>query len=52
MTGRERLIKTFKGQKTDRVPISPFIWVNSIYEMFNHKPDIYEGCVFTQRILI
>lgn len=46
MTGRERLIKTFKGQKVDRVPISPFTWVNNVYEMFNHKPDIYDGIRF------
>jgi hypothetical protein len=40
MTGRERLTVTFKGKKADRVPISPFIYYNNIYEMFKYKPDI------------
>jgi len=40
MTGRERLTKTFQGQPVDRVPISPFIYYNNIYEMFKYKPDI------------
>jgi hypothetical protein len=40
MTGRERMTLTFKGQKADRVPISPFIYYNNIYEMFEYEPDI------------
>lgn len=40
MTGKERLTLTFKGQKADRVPVSPFIYYNNIYEMFKYKPDI------------
>ena len=40
MTGRERLTVTFKGKKADRVPISPFIYYNNVYEMFKYKPDI------------
>ena len=40
MTARERLTMTFKGQKADRVPVSPFIWVNNVYEMFKYKPNI------------
>jgi uroporphyrinogen decarboxylase len=40
MTGRERLETTFKGKKADRMPISPFIYYNNIYEMFKYKPDI------------
>lgn len=40
MTGRERLTVTFKGKKADRIPISPFIYYNNVYEMFKYKPDI------------
>lgn len=40
MNGRERLLNALKGNPTDRVPISPFIYYNSIYEMFDYKPKI------------
>ena len=40
MNARERLITTFQGKKADRVPVSPFIFLNNIYEMFQYKPDI------------
>ena len=40
MHSRERLLKTFRREKVDRVPISPFIYGNAVYEMFRHKPDI------------
>ena len=40
MTGRERLSKTFKGEKVDRISISPFVWVNNVYEMFKYTPNI------------
>ena len=34
MTGRERLIRVLNGEKTDRVPVSPFIFTNFINEFF------------------
>ena len=40
MTGRERLVQTLRGQRADRMPISPFIYNNNIFEMFGYKPDI------------
>lgn len=40
MTGRERLETTFQGQKADRIPVSPFVWANNIYEMFKYTPRI------------
>src|ERR1035438_2710185 len=40
MNGRERLTKTMRGLRADRMPISPFIYNNNIYEMFDYKPDI------------
>ena len=40
MTSRERLLKTFKREKTDRVPVAPFLYFNSVYEMFKYKPRI------------
>ena len=40
MTGRERLTAAFRGERTDRMPVSPFIFHNSIYEMFRYKPEI------------
>lgn len=43
MTGRDRLTKVFKGQPVDRVPISPWVYNNFIYEFFNADiPDIHE----------
>lgn len=43
MTGRERLLRTVRGEQTDRLPVSPFLYYNSVYEMFGHKPDISGG---------
>ena len=40
MNGRERLTTTFRGERADRMPISPFIHSNNIYEMFGYTPDI------------
>ena len=38
MTNRERLIKVFQGQPVDRVPISPWVYNNFIYEFFDVVP--------------
>ncbi|MCL4385896.1 MAG: hypothetical protein M1326_06235 [Cyanobacteria bacterium] len=38
MTGRERLLRTFKGESVDRVPISPWIYKNFIYEYYEIPP--------------
>lgn len=35
MTGRERILKTFRGEKVDRVPVCPWIWKNAIYKYFD-----------------
>jgi uroporphyrinogen decarboxylase len=40
MNSRERLLTTLKGEKADRIPVAPFLYCNSVYEMFKHKPDI------------
>jgi len=40
MNGRERLLNTFRRESVDRVPISPFLYCNAVYEMFGYKPDI------------
>ncbi len=40
LTGRERLLRTFRHEKVDRVPLSPFLYYNSTYEMFKYKPAI------------
>jgi uroporphyrinogen-III decarboxylase len=40
MNGRERLLKALKAEPTDRVPVSPFLYYNSVYEMFDYKPHI------------
>jgi uroporphyrinogen decarboxylase len=40
MNGRDRLADTFRGKQADRMPISPFINLNNIYEMFRYKPNI------------
>lgn len=40
MNGRERLLRTLKGEEVDRVPVSPFLYYNNVYEMFDYKLDI------------
>jgi len=40
-SGRERLLRTLRGQPVDRMPIAPFLYYNAVYEMFDYKPDIY-----------
>jgi hypothetical protein len=40
MNGRERLLRALRHQPTDRVPVAPFTYYNSIYEMFDYKPSI------------
>ncbi len=40
MTGRERLTRTFRRQAVDRVPVAPFLYYNSIYEMFGYTPSV------------
>ena len=40
MNGRGRLLKTLKGEPVDRVPIAPFLYYNTVYEMFDYKPDM------------
>lgn len=39
MTGKERILKTFKGEKVDRVPICPFLHFNSVYRYFDTPPQ-------------
>ncbi len=41
LTGRERLLRTLRGQPVDRMPIAPFLYYNAVYEMFGYRPDIY-----------
>lgn len=43
MTGRKRLLKTIRGEETDRLPVSPFLYYNAIYEFAGYKPDITDG---------
>ena len=40
MNGRERLLATLGGQPVDRVAIAPFLYFNSVYELFGYVPDI------------
>jgi uroporphyrinogen decarboxylase len=40
MNGRERLLRTLRGSRADRVPIAPFLYYNAVYEMFDHVPEI------------
>lgn len=39
MTGRERLLKTFKGEKVDRVPVCPWIYKNLVYRYIDIPPE-------------
>jgi len=40
MTSRERLLRTFRREETDRAPIAPFLYYNNVYEMFGYKPSV------------
>ena len=40
LTGRERLLRTLRCQPVDRMPVSPFLYYNSVYEMFGYTPDM------------
>ena len=40
MTGRERLLRTFRREAVDRIPVAPFLYYNSVYEMFGYSPSI------------
>jgi uroporphyrinogen decarboxylase len=40
MNGRERLLRTLRGGRADRVPIAPFLYYNAVYEMFGYVPEI------------
>lgn len=39
MTGRERLLKTFRGEKVDRIPICPWVYKNLAYRYFDIPPE-------------
>lgn len=39
MTGRERILKTFRGEKVDRVPVCPWIYDNLVYRYFDVPPE-------------
>ncbi|MCL4385946.1 MAG: hypothetical protein M1326_06515 [Cyanobacteria bacterium] len=39
MEGRERLLKTFRGEVVDRIPIAPFLNFNAIYRHFDIPPE-------------
>ena len=49
LTGRERLLRVFRGQQADRIPVAPFVHVNYVKEFFaSHDvdcaartPDVY-----------
>ena len=40
MTSRDRLTLTLQGRKADRIPVSPFLWYNNMFEMFGYTPEI------------
>ena len=39
ISGRERLLRTFRNQKVDRIPICPWVYNNLIYEFFKIPPE-------------
>jgi len=41
MTGRERLLRTFRREAVDRVPVAPFLYYNAIYEMAGYVPPVF-----------
>ena len=40
MDGRERLLRTFRREPVDRVPISPFLYCNAVYEKYGYEPEV------------
>ncbi|MBN1911328.1 MAG: hypothetical protein JW818_16415 [Pirellulales bacterium] len=40
LTGRERLLRTLRGEPVDRMPVAPFVYYNAVYEMFGYRPSI------------
>ncbi len=40
MTSRERLQRIFRREAVDRVLVAPFLYYNSVYEMFGYSPSI------------
>ena len=40
MTGRERLLRTFRREAVDRIPVAPFLYYNNVYEMAGYSPSI------------
>lgn len=46
MTGRQRLLDTFAGKKTDRIPVAPFIHTNLVNEkMGSPQSDPIRACL-------
>ena len=46
MTGRQRLLDTFAGKKTDRIPVAPFIHTNLVNEKLgNEQGDPIRACL-------
>ena len=46
MTGRQRLLDTFAGKRTDRVPVAPFIYSNVVNERCGGTPaDPIAACI-------
>ena len=46
MTGRQRLLDTFAGKKTDRIPVAPFIHTNLVNEKFGSpQEDPVRACL-------
>ena len=43
MTGRQRLLNALSGKETDRIPVSPWIYNNFIFEHFDHGPKNIDG---------
>jgi uroporphyrinogen-III decarboxylase len=40
VTGRDRLLRTLRRERVDRIPVCPFVYYNSVYEMFGYSPNI------------
>jgi uroporphyrinogen decarboxylase len=40
VTSRERLLRVFRHEAVDRIPIAPFLYYNNVYELFGYAPSI------------
>ena len=44
LTPRKRLLRNLRREPVDRISVAPFLYFNSVYEMFDYTPDMDIDC--------